>query len=245
MSIAEKLTTIAKNVPKVFEAGQKSEYDRFWDNFQQHGARTAYNNAFYGNGWTNENFKPKYNMIFDTCGSLFNNACINDIKGIIESQGIIFDTSNATSINSIFYTTNFEKDKATTVPSVDATSVTGLINATYYGQHRLTKIELLNIQEKATFQRVFHGCKGLVDLIITGTIGGAGLDLSPCEQLSRTSIERVVGCLSTSATEISITLSVDAVNKAFETSEGAADGSTSAEWTELANTKSNWTINLV
>ena len=37
MSIAEKLTAIAENVPKVYEAGQKSEYDRFWDAYQNNG----------------------------------------------------------------------------------------------------------------------------------------------------------------------------------------------------------------
>ena len=34
MSIAEKLTTIAENEQKVYDAGQKSEYDRFWDSYR-------------------------------------------------------------------------------------------------------------------------------------------------------------------------------------------------------------------
>ena len=40
MSIAEKLTTVAENVPKVYEAGKKAEYDAFWDKYQNNGKRT-------------------------------------------------------------------------------------------------------------------------------------------------------------------------------------------------------------
>ena len=34
MSIAEKLTQVAENVPKVHEAGKKAQYDEFWANFR-------------------------------------------------------------------------------------------------------------------------------------------------------------------------------------------------------------------
>lgn len=60
MSMAEKLTTIAENEQKVYEAGQKSEYDRFWDEHQKNGKRTIYAGAFAG--WKGENFKPKYKI---------------------------------------------------------------------------------------------------------------------------------------------------------------------------------------
>ena len=34
MSIADKLTTIAENEQKVYDAGAKSEHDKFWDSYQ-------------------------------------------------------------------------------------------------------------------------------------------------------------------------------------------------------------------
>ena len=46
MSIAEKLTLAAENVPKVYEAGKQAEHDRFWDDIQQFGERKNYENAF-------------------------------------------------------------------------------------------------------------------------------------------------------------------------------------------------------
>jgi hypothetical protein len=50
-----------------------------------------------------------------------------------------------------------------------------------------------------------------------------------------------------SATQINevVTFSLVAINTAFETASGVADGSASQEWLELSNTKSNWTISLV
>lgn len=62
MSIAEKLTTVAENVPKVYEAGQQAEYDRFWDSFQQNGKRNNYYCAFGGMCWKPETLKPKYKV---------------------------------------------------------------------------------------------------------------------------------------------------------------------------------------
>lgn len=58
MSLADKLTTVAENVPKVFDAGKNAEYDRFWDDFQQNGNRTNYRYAFFN--WSDANYNPKY-----------------------------------------------------------------------------------------------------------------------------------------------------------------------------------------
>lgn len=71
MSIAKKLTTIAENEEKVYNAGYekgKAEgeagdfYDAFWDAYQENGSRTEYNYGFRL-GWNNDNFNPKYTPI--------------------------------------------------------------------------------------------------------------------------------------------------------------------------------------
>lgn len=71
MSIAEKLQTIAENEQRVYEAGKahgetvgkKAQYDEFWDNFQNYGNRNDYNNAFFGKGWNDISYNPKYPII--------------------------------------------------------------------------------------------------------------------------------------------------------------------------------------
>ena len=65
------------------------------------------------------------------------------------------------------------------------------------------------------------------------------------KKLSKDSIQNIMSCLSDDVTGKSLTIPVAAVNTAFETSSGAADGSTSTEWAELIATKPNWTISLV
>lgn len=60
MSIAEKLTTIAENQPLVFAAGKQTEYDRFWDAYQENGNKTNYYYTFAGKGWNDDIFNPKY-----------------------------------------------------------------------------------------------------------------------------------------------------------------------------------------
>lgn len=61
---------------------------------------------------------------------------------------------------------------------------------------------------------------------------------------SKASILSIFDCLADDVSDKAMLLSLDAVNTAFETSEGAADGSTSAEWTALVESKPNWTISL-
>lgn len=63
--------------------------------------------------------------------------------------------------------------------------------------------------------------------------------------LSKQSIISACICLSPTATGKTLELDITAVDTAFETAEGAADGSTSAEWMALVDSKPNWTISLV
>ena len=79
MSIETKLVEIAENVPKVYEAGKKSEWDFFWDGLQHNGKGTAdYRNMFFY--WSNDIYKPKY-PIYSTktnMSGVFQNARIEN-----------------------------------------------------------------------------------------------------------------------------------------------------------------------
>ena len=67
---------IPEGIEYVFNAGVKSAYDEFWDNFQQNGNRTIYSCSF-GSGWKAENFKPKY--------FLHNESILSSFFGVINS----------------------------------------------------------------------------------------------------------------------------------------------------------------
>ncbi len=79
MSIAEKLTTVAENQQRVYDAGKKAEYDAFWDVYQSNGQPRNYSNRF--TQWSDAIYKPKYPIIVyenGSCLSCFNNATITD-----------------------------------------------------------------------------------------------------------------------------------------------------------------------
>ncbi len=102
MSIAEKLTAIAENEQKVFDAGKdvgkQTEYDRFWDSIQDYGIRTNYQYAF--TRWAEmREFKPKYEFNFTNTFWAFSYA-----KNV--EFDMVFDLTNATSINNMFYDCN-------------------------------------------------------------------------------------------------------------------------------------------
>ena len=96
MSIAEKLTTIADNQNKVYEAGKQAEYDAFWDAYQENGQRTNYALAFFNRGWNDTTFCPKYDIIaVGNANSLFAFSKFTDTKVAINLTG-------ATNINALF-----------------------------------------------------------------------------------------------------------------------------------------------
>ena len=83
-------------------------------------------------------------------------------------------------------------------------------------------------------------CLTVMAILLTVTACKGGENANNSDTLS---IESVVNC-ALNANTVRLTFSEEAVNKAFETSEGANDGSNSTEWKALADTKKNWTITL-
>ena len=99
MSLATNTTTIQKLLDKVnnmptadevygqgFDAGKQTEYDAFWDAFQQKGNRRNYWGAFAS--WTDEIFKPKYPIVATPTTSMFYLSTITQLPTMDFSGGI-------------------------------------------------------------------------------------------------------------------------------------------------------------
>ena len=225
---------------EVYEAGKKSEWNTFWDNFQDYGERTNYKYGFYGEGWNDETFKPKYDFIItaDNGNQMFRESTFTDFKGILERQGIVLDTSEATSFNVMFYRT-----KITNCPVLDLSKAENVTSMFTYSP--VESIDgLINIPETLAFATTFNNCTSLKEIRFSGTVGQNGVNFAAASSLSKASIVSVINTLSTTASGKSITFSKASVNKAFETSEGANDGINSDEWKALIASRSNWTITL-
>ena len=249
MSISDKIARAKADYDEVLLAGtQKGEtefYNEFWDDFQNFGEKRDYAYAFANSGWSDVTFKPKYDIILEgEANSLFRYTRITDFVQRIQEQGIILDTSKATSLEQLF-----QYSETKTVGVIDATGTTsgstGSLRNSFGRCDNLETIEKLIVKEDLIFTASFAYCPKLKNLTIEGTIGQNGFDVQYSKSLSKASWQSIVSHLSDTKTGLSITGSLDSVNKAFETSDGANDGSSSAEWLNLIATKQNWTINLV
>ncbi len=57
------IDTYAEKINEISVGSSDNFYDIFWDNYQEYGNRTSYGYAFYGKGWNDTIFKPKYPII--------------------------------------------------------------------------------------------------------------------------------------------------------------------------------------
>lgn len=263
MSIAEKLTAIAENVQKVYDAGKaaggggdgggsydegyiagrEAEHGEFWDSFLNKGNRIGFGGEFEGEGWNDETFAPTYDICpVGDVGGIFRNCKIINLKGIIEKQEVKLDFSKAGTAS-----WSFRDSTITHLGVIDFSSVT-MTSGTYmfYGCKNLIWVDEF-IRDKALeldLSTDFNGCNALQHIIFNCTIAKSFSNLAqaPLDHDSTTSL---VDSLSATATGQTLTVSKKAVNTAFETAVGLADGSTSDEWLNLIATKANWTISLV
>ena len=192
MSIAEKLTTVAENMPKVYEAGQQSEYDRFWDIYQDNGKRDGYRYGFAGNGWTEEIFKPKYDLKPYDANGMFRGSYIVNLKERLETCGVVLDLSECVSFSDGFNSC----PKLKVLPKLDGSAMPGTTNMCY-NCTELETIEELKCAEKTGFNNTFYKCSKLTNMIVTGVIGQNGLDLHWSTKLTHDSLMSIINALQT------------------------------------------------
>ena len=128
--------------------------------------------------------------------------------------------------------------------AIDITGATDT-NGFFSDADKLVTIRKLIVSEATPIATNFMGWMPLLEnLEIEGTIG-CSFGAKYSTKLSKASITSIINALSTTTEGLTVTLSKAAVNKAFETSEGANDGEFSAEWNELEKSREDWTISLV
>ena len=172
MSIAEKTTlisanntTIAENEQKVYNAGKKSQYDEFWDSFQDGGRRTNYNSAFRGTsprtdgGWNDTTFKPKYPMCPTNSGSMFYYSNITNI------ENTAIDFSNSTNFSYMF-----QGSLVKFIGVMDVTSCTELLY-TFFAGYSIQRIKKIIVNENNVFTHTFRACNALSEIEFEGVIG--------------------------------------------------------------------------
>lgn len=228
-------------VREVYAKGKQAQVDAFWDTYQQNGERADYSRAFGGNGWNPDNFKPKYDMICTRCDGMFNyvRKLKIDLVECLNNLGVVLDTSK-----SVMLTGMFEWSPILRVGVIDLSSATaaGTIFNSASNLHTIDELVFPTDRDLGV-PSAFLGCTALANIKISGEIRYT-IDFKDCP-LTRASIESIMTHLSESKTGLTVSFKKTAVDTAFETAEGAADGSNSAEWETLKATRTDWIISLI
>ena len=231
---------LANKIDEVYESGKASGggdsyYDAFWDAYQQNGERVNYRTAFADNCWNDNNLIPKYDIVPTFATDMFRRGGATHYPDKIN-----IDFSKCTEFGSCFNSCVFRE-----IGIVDMRSAGNNLHYAIYNCGNLTKIEKVILKEnQVVATSTFADNPKLESITFEGVIVGV-INFGRSSKLSKSSIQNMFSCLSNTATEQTLTLSKTAVNNAFETSSGLADGSTSQEWLNLVATKTNWTISLV
>ena len=197
MSIAEKLTTIAENLPKVYDSGVDKGEGNVWDIIQNFGTRPTYDYCFFN--WRGvEYIRPKYKVVYpeNTSGDTFRSVFENCYK-LKKIEAKYFDFSNRT-------------------PNTSASS-TGCNYATFRNNGRLEEIEDIGLQaggyyftwgwcqklhtiavmrcvKDGTYYSPFTQCYELQNITIEGVIGN-NISFADCSKLTIESLRSIISAL--------------------------------------------------
>lgn len=252
-SVTEKLIRASENMEKVFSSGYAkgtrdgsfAEWNSFWDIFQANGERRNYNAAFKGGFFNRDNFKPKYDIIIKGYASgsgafwgLNRGKEPFDLAEHCDNLGIRIDFSECDSMNEAF-----REARVSRIGELDLSSAT-YMDYMFYGTTTLKTIDKIISSETTNWVPYLFSQSGgsLTHCIFEGIIA-KNFNIFDTK-LDKESLVSVINTLSPSTSGLSCTLRKASIDKAFETSTGSLDGSTSDEWSALVATKSNWTIAL-
>ena len=156
MSIAEKLTIIAENEQKVYEAGKQSQYDLFWDTYQENGKRTNCTHMFAGRGWRPEMIKPKYDIKpTDAYMMFYHNYNPFDLVELLKD--IVLDFSNCTNLQYAFGASSISR-----LGVIDCSKATQMHTA-FSTSTIITIEELISSATTPFHTNTFNGATGLIN----------------------------------------------------------------------------------
>lgn len=237
--------TVYPNQPFTFNYyrsyGQQTAYDAFWDGLQKNGNRTTYACAF--GGWNDDLFKPKYDICPTDGYMMFRSSEIQDLRNITDKDGnpIKLDFSKVANTQYMFQWAHIRYIGEMDIRAVSAISSTVQLFGYTTSLISIDKLILKDDGTQKIHNSAFDNATALQSITIEGIIP-TDLSFQHSKKLNRASIESIVNALSTTATGQTITFSKTAINKAFETTEGANDGMVSAEFEALIASRENWTF---
>lgn len=196
-TIKDEAVRLQKNIDAVYEAGRNAEYNEFWDNFQQNGARTCYCGAFLG--WTDDMFYPKYDIILGqvpgtslNSNSAFVKATIKNLKTRLKECGVKIW------LQSLGTQTMFLGCETEELPEFDCTGSQWISWVTMFQSCTTRNVNMKN----GTFHYIndpFNNCPNLEEITMEGCRispnGFNKLKFDLCPNLTEKSFENVFNAL--------------------------------------------------
>lgn len=218
---------LADKVDKVYEAGQKAEYDRFWDELQRNGSQTNYLGAFAN--YTEAIFKPKYDMQPANATNMFYQFEGKDLPELLQKAGVTLDFSKCTEFSNFFLWS-----------TVEHIGVINASNGSHFDINYCQKLHTIDkiIPRSDALQAIsFTSAVALKNIAIEGEINcNFRIQSSPLTLESAKSIISALKDYSGTTSEFAYTVSFSANTKTLLEAEGATapNGTT---WLEYANAK--------
>ncbi len=204
MSIAEKLTQIAENEQKVYDAGKQAEYDRFWDEYlkpvKPKGASSGFGAfLFSGRGWNDTTFNPPCPIDFITNGyNMFYYA-----TNISKEKLALVDYSKITENYTGFFAYSLIKE----VPELD-TRGASTISTLFMASPFLTSVDNIILKDDGTqtLLNIFNSATALQEVRFTGVIGQNGINVQWSTKLTHESLMSIINALQDKSTDTSGTV---------------------------------------
>lgn len=237
---AEKVRELNEKIPQVYEAGirdgVKAKNDEMWKKLLNNGNSKGYDFFFMGRAWNDDTFNPTCDIKvgYDCMVSMFQYCGIQNLRGILNRNGVVLDTSEGGNMANMFLGA-----KIVHMPTLNLTK--GKSSGLFYGLTSLLTIEKLIINENYIFSSAFfQNCTSLYEVAFEGNIG-TNLDAQWCP-FDTPSIINIVEHLWDGASGKTLTLSEAAVLEMEFPHTSKESGITYNSWDELINTKPNWSI---
>lgn len=237
---AEKVRELNEKIPQVYEAGIrdgiKTRDEEFWKEYLNDGKSTSYVYSFAGKRWNDTTFNPRKDIVvgYNTAVSMFQNSGIQDLRGILNRNGVVLNTSEGGNMTNMFHNA-----KITHMPTLNLKK--GSSASLFSGLTSLLTIEKLIVNENYVFgSAFFQNCTSLYEIAFEGNIG-TNLNAQWCP-FNTPSIINIVEHLWDGASGKTLTLSEAAILEMEFPHTSKESGITYNSWDELINTKPNWLI---
>lgn len=219
------LDQMPQEIKGIETGGSDSYYDTFWDDYQDNGTRTNLRYAFAGQGWSDERFKPKYDLRPINANNMFNSSLITDFTNL----EVALDFSKCTDLRSCF-----QDCVAEHIGVIDMSCIKSAM--VYYMFANNTKLKTIDKiiapvkENKANFNDAFVGCSALENITIEGKIY-MKLSFGGCSKLSNESVQSIIDALGDLTNTTAQTITFHATVKGNLTE------------TQIASiTSNNWTL---